>query len=391
LKRISIENAQEGMILGEPIRDEFNNILLNSGVKITANYIHKLKRMGYLQLTVGGDPDTDDIIMEANISVENRNMASRQIKQSFDVAERMTAQFKNESVENIRKNIQQPKFQKVFAKSQVFKEIQNFVKTLVEDILGNKTLSGLNSLKTHDNYTFNHSIDVTITSIFLGKQVGMDSIQLKDLATGGLIHDIGKVFVDKSIINSSAKLTDEQFQKMRVHPEMGYELIKNAVSTMAAQVAYQHHEKQNGTGYPRGLKGLNSIRRSGHEQNVISLMGDVTAVADVHDALISDRSYKKGLPPDQVIKILRNGSGIHFNREILNVFLKGIPMFPVGTGVIIGAGQYKGYIGIVSFVDSGNINLPTIRILSDEKKQRIKAFEIDMRKDPMLQVKSVPL
>ena len=391
MKRISIENAQEGMILGAPIRDEFNNILLNSGVKLTAPYINKLKRMGYLQLTVGGDPDTDDIQIQENISEENRNMASRQIKQSFDVAEKLSAQFKNESIENIKKNIQQPKFQKVFAKSQVFKEIQSFVKTLVEDILGNKTLSGLNSLKTHDNYTFQHSIDVTITSVFLGKQIGMDSLLLKDLATGGLVHDIGKVFVDKEIINSAAKLTEEQFQKMRIHPEMGYELIKNAVPTMAAQVAFQHHEKQDGTGYPRGLKGVNSIRRSGHEQNVISLIGDVTAVADVHDALISDRSYKKGLPPDQVIKILRNGSGIHFNREVLAVFLKGIPMFPVGTGVIIQSGKYKDFIGIVSFVDSGNINLPTIRVIADPKKQRIKAFEIDMRKDPMLQVKSVPL
>lgn len=390
MRRISIESAEEGMILGAPVRDEHNNILLNSGVKLTNVYISKLKRMGYLQLTVGGDPDTDDIIIEDNISEENRNQATRHIKASYNAADKLTMQFKNESIDNIKKNVQQPKFQKVFKNSKVFKEIQDFVKQLVEDILSNKALNGLNSLKTFDNYTFNHSIDVTITSVFLGKSIGMDSLQLKDLATGGLVHDIGKVFIDKSILNSTQKLTDEQFKRMRSHPELGYELIKSAVPTMAAQVAYQHHEKQDGTGYPRGLRGTNTIKRTGHEQNIISLFGDVTAVADVHDALISDRSYKKGMLPDQVIKILRNGSGIHFNREILNAFLKSVPMYPIGTMVQILTGKYKGHFGIVSFVDNKDINLPTVRVLMDPNKQRLRAFELDCRRDPMLQLKSIP-
>jgi len=390
LKRISIDNAQEGMIIGAPVRDENNNILLNTGVKLNRTYIRRLKQMGYMSLIIGGDPDTDDIVIEDNISQENRTRATKYIKSTFELTENLSAQFKNESIENVKKNIQQPKFKKVFSKSKVFKEIQNFVKDLIEDILSNKALNGLNSLKSFDNYTFNHSIDVTITSVFLAKHLGFDSLQLKELATGGLIHDIGKVFVDKSILNKSSRLTEEEFARMKAHPELGYELIKEAVSIMAAQVAYQHHEKQDGTGYPRGLRGINRIKR-GTEQNIISLYGEVTAVADVHDALISDRSYKKGLPPDTVVKILRNGSGIHFNREVLSVFLKGIPMFPVGTGVQIQDGKYKGYIGIVSFVDNNQVNLPTIRILMDPNKKRVRAFEIDLKKFPMTQVKSIPI
>jgi len=142
LKRISIDNAQEGMIIGAPVRDENNNILLNTGVKLNRTYIRRLKQMGYMSLIIGGDPDTDDIVIEDNISQENRTRATKYIKSTFELTENLSAQFKNESIENVKKNIQQPKFKKVFSKSKVFKEIQNFVKDLIEDILSNKALNG---------------------------------------------------------------------------------------------------------------------------------------------------------------------------------------------------------------------------------------------------------
>jgi len=388
LKLIRIENVQPGMILGMPLRDEKENILLNQGVQLSERYINRLKELGFQSIYTGGDPDTEDILIEDIIPEHRRAIARKAIKHAYLLTDRAIKDFKFESVSTIQKNLESPKFQNVFKHIPLLDEVHNIIGDMVDDILSNDMLTGLNSIKTHDNYTYNHSIDVAITSLLIGKKLNLNVRQLSDLAEGCMLHDIGKIFIDNTILNKPGKLTVEEYERMKEHPTLGYFLLRDKGKILSNHVAYQHHERQDGTGYPRGLKGTNTIGKK-ESDGGITLFGEIAAVADIHDAMISDRVYRKGLMPDEVIKILRNLSGIHLNKEILEKFLKVIPIFPVGTNVLILTGRYQDYGAIVSKINEKNLSRPVIRILYDNKKNHVEPFELDLTINLETKIKSI--
>jgi len=389
VKLIRIENVKPGMILGMPLRDENENILLNQGVKLTSRYIERLKELGFQSVYIGGDPDTDDIIVEDIISEKRRSLGRKILKKAYRLTEKAIKDFRYESIETIKKNIESPKFKKVFSQIPIFREVQSIIGEMVDEILSSETLTGLNSLKTHDNYTYNHSIDVAITSLLIGKRLRMDYKKLEDLAVGCMLHDIGKIFIDNKILNKPGKLTAEEYNRIKEHPTLGYLLLREKGKILSNHVAYQHHERQDGTGYPRGLKGTNKIERDASDSE-ITIFGEIAAIADIHDAMISDRVYRKGLMPDEVVRILKNLSGIHLNREILEKFLEIVPVYPLTTRVLILNGRYKNYEAIVSKTNNKNLSRPVIRILYNDKKERIEPFELDLMIDLDIKIKSIP-
>ncbi|KIM05855.1 MAG: hypothetical protein KN64_01460 [Sulfurovum sp. AS07-7] len=133
------------------------------------------------------------------------------------------------------------------------------------------------------------------------------------------MHDIGKIAIPDNILNKPAKLTYEEFEIMKKHSEYGYEMLKHSdrpLLKMAAQIAYTHHEKWDGSGYPNGLKGEG-----------IPLCGRITALADVFDALGSDRVYKKAMDDESIFKIIREGRGTHFDPKLVDIFFENIDKF----------------------------------------------------------------
>ena len=384
---VNIESVIPGMKIGVPIRDANENILLNRNIIITERYINKLKSLGYQSIIVLDDEDTADLIAEDNISEHTRSVIRAKLKNSFELSEKMIKEFKDESMKEVFKNIRSDKFKKNFSKIKIYENLQEVIEQLIEQVLSNDVLNGLNSLKTYDNYTYNHSIDVVITSVMLGKKLGFSGSMLDELAMGCLMHDIGKIFIDKKILNKQDKLTPEEFEKIKEHPTFGYEIMSGR-RILASHVTYQHHERQDGKGYPRGLKGNNKINRE-TGVGLMSLFGEISAIADVHDAMISDRVYRKGFPPDIVIKFLINNAGIHLNRELLEKFLKFTPMYPVGYKIQILNGGYEDYFGVVAKINNKDLNRPIIRILYDYNRKKIKPKEIDLSKEKDIEIKCI--
>lgn len=208
--------------------------------------------------------------------------------------------------------------------------VKEIAKELVLQILeSDEILIDFLDLQNYDDYTYRHSLSVAIFSVAIGHKLGYSTSLLMDLATGALLHDIGKTEISIDLINKPGRLTDEEYATIRLHPEMAVERLKSghSISSFVLNGILSHHERFNGTGYPRGLSGTD-----------IPVYGRILAVADVYDALTSVRPYRKAWFPDEAIEYLVKYRGIHFDPEIIDAFLKIVVPYPVGTMVELSNG-----------------------------------------------------
>ncbi len=168
--------------------------------------------------------------------------------------------------------------------------------------------------ETRSKETGNHVKRVAIYSEILALKYGLSPEQAELLKLASPMHDIGKVGIKDEILNKPGKHTKEEFEIMKTHAELGYEMLKNSnkeILKAAAIVAYEHHEKWDGSGYPRGLKGED-----------IHIFGRITAVADVFDALGSERVYKKAWELDRIFELFKEQRGIHFDPKLIDLFFE---------------------------------------------------------------------
>ncbi len=185
-------------------------------------------------------------------------------------------------------------------------------------------------LKLYDDYTYNHSLDVSILSIAIGIELGLETEELYDLGLCALLHDIGKMAVPIDIISKPAKLTNEEFCVVKQHPIKGAEFFKKhkLVANKIYQGVLTHHEKFDGTGYPNGLSGED-----------IPLFGRIISVADVFDALTSKRPYREPSTASEAIEYLMGGSGSSFDIKIVKAFLNKVAPYPIGSCVKLSNGD----------------------------------------------------
>src|SRR5262249_5904777 len=244
------------------------------------------------------------------------------------------------------------RFQSVLEAAGVAEQIEGQVDAVVAEVLDGAVMTGLTSMRTHDSYTYQHCLDVAVTAAMIGPQLGYDPETLRKLTAGCILHDIGQIFVDPSILHKLSRLTPAEFARVKDHAVLGYLFARDnlRLGLLAAHIAYQHHERQDGGGYPRGLLGTNRLVRGAeiHLPGRISPLGEIAAIADFPDACSSDRPDPPRLPPDRVWRMVREAAGAHLNREIAEVFLTALPPFPLGTSVEVTAGAYAGHRGVVA-------------------------------------------
>ena len=238
---------------------------------------------------------------------------------------------------------------------------------------------------THNDYTFRHPVDVAVLGLLLGRTAGLPRDQLREPALGCLLHDLGKMYIDEAIFDTPGKLTPEELDGIKKHPRMGFELIRRmpVFSILPAHVAYRHHERQDGDGYPRGLIGNNVLARSLSERmnpRQMLLIAEIAAVADVYSALTSDRPYRTAMPLDRVSQIMSEMSGGHLNAEVVLMLQRTIPMFPVGHWVEVLTGTYRGWRGGVSELSPDALHNAAIRLLLDDRGDRVATpVDVDLR------------
>ncbi|MDD2997855.1 MAG: HD-GYP domain-containing protein [Erysipelotrichia bacterium] len=232
--------------------------------------------------------------------------------------------------------------------------------TMVEEVLqAPDAIMNLMDIKSFDDYTFTHNVNVATISLLIGVAMGFSREEMDDLGTGCLLHDIGKLKIPLSILNKEGKLTDQEFAEMRAHPTYGYDILAKSkgISERAKMVVVQHHEKFEGSGYPRKLKGTE-----------ISLFGRICAVADVYDALTTDRPYRVAMPPYEAMKILTAGMDNHFDPKIVGVFIRKFSLYPAGSLVELNDGS----IALVLKNNPVSVVRPVIKIVIDSSGRKLK-------------------
>lgn len=340
MRKISVDGVREGMLLARTIYSEDGNILLSAGMKLMESYISRLKGLNIYEIYID-DKISYDIEINDIISDETRFEARVAIKNAMD---------------SIR-----------FGSSIDVKPIRDTVCRMIDELMNDKNaVINLHDIKSLDQYTFGHSVNVCVLSIITGLSMDYDQDKLKELAMGAMLHDIGKTRIPAEILNKPDALTDSEFEIIKKHTNYGYEMLKKSVelTTYASYIALTHHEKYNGEGYPLGLKG-----------DGIHEFSRIVAIADVYDAITSDRAYKRRRQISEAIEYLVGMGGHHFDYEIVRKFLGHVTTYPLGTCVKLNTGQ----TAIVVDINKKYPNRPIIRLIRDEAGVMLDRFsELDL-------------
>jgi len=323
---------RKGMTLAENLYGRSGTILLTKGTVLTSAYLKSILRLNFNGVYIDDDYSKDlEIVrlIDENLKVQ----AVQAVKNMFITA---------------------GDGYKVSESQQ--RQIQELVSSIIGDILKNEhAMINMIDIKVFDDYTYYHSVNVAVISIVMGVALDFDRHQLHDLCLGALLHDIGKVFIPKHILQKENDLNYEEIEEVRRHPIVGCEYLKKAFNlpnTVTAAIM-DHHEKCDGSGYPEG--------RTGER---ISKFGKIVAVADVYDALTSDRPYRTALLPSDAIELVMGSAGTHFEASLVDTFLRRIAPYPIGTIVMLS----NGYTGIVveNYVDF--CLRPTVRVIKKDDR-----------------------
>lgn len=244
------------------------------------------------------------------------------------------------------------------------------VDLLVEEIGGSierhpHALISLSRLRTSDEYTYMHSVAVCALMVALARRMEMPEEQVREAGVAGLMHDVGKMMIAPEILNKPGRLTPEEFEVMKSHPEAGLRILDASlqVNAIVRDVCLHHHEKVDGSGYPHGLVG---------EQ--ISLFARMGAVCDVYDAITSDRPYKKGWGAAQSIREMASWKG-HFDPVVFQSFVKTVGIYPVGALVRLDSGR----LAVVVEQHDQNLLSPKVKIfMSARTGRRFPPFVVNL-------------
>lgn len=290
---------KSGMIIAKKLYGNNNELMLSKGQVLTDMEVNRIRLLEFQGIYIT-DNISADIEVKNVISSRLRNNIVKAVKDVFVNLENKELPFNNEKTHTL--------------------------KSMVDDIVGKITVNpnaiiNMLNLKAFNDYTYYHSVNVAVLSIVVGVSLGLNKNELYKLGLGALLHDIGKVFIPKEILEKKSKLDDEEFEQIQQHSLKGSNYLKEKwdIPIESTIAILNHHEKYDGSGYPLKLK-----------SKKISLFGRIVAVADVFDALTSNRPYRVTFSPSDAMEYIMGGSGTQFDPKIVSAFAKSIVPYPEG-------------------------------------------------------------
>ncbi|MFC4303066.1 HD-GYP domain-containing protein [Cohnella boryungensis] len=339
MRLVDIEAVEPGQILGKTIFSSNGAVLLSTGVQLTVFMISTLKRIGVTTVYID-DPLYRDISHEDLLSEETKRAVIYQMSETF---------------EQLRSG-------KTFST----KAVSQSVDELLEDVLKNQNLLiHLSDIRTADNAKFLHAMNVCMIASLLGVNMGFNMLQLKELAIGALLHDIGKL--------DAPEVEEGRFH----HAWRGFDLLKNKreYSLLVAHVAFQHHEAIDGSGVPRGLTG-----------DDIHTYAKITAVANMYDNMIYPQNEDTpALMPHEACENLNAYSNTLLDHEVLVQFMRIVSIYPNGISVKLSNRQ----TGVVVGQHRGLPGRPVVRVIDKEGEDAVGYSELDLAQHPTLFIESV--
>lgn len=315
-----MRSVTEGMRIDQNVVDRTGRTLIAKGTYLDDFMIDALIKKGVMGIyTSEGEDDPD----EANIPIETREKIEKltvadpvKVKLSESVKQRVS-----EGIQYLYQNTSSDDFTSAS---------KNIANDLMKTVLENDSIAfDVGALKVSDEYTFKHSVDVATMAMVIGKHHGLSQKEIHNIGITGLLHDMGKSKIPNEILNKPDKLTDEEFTVMKNHTVYGYEILKDK-KELTEEIrlgVLQHHEKINGRGYPLGLS-----------EDEISPYAKILSVADIYDALVTKRPYKKPFSQRDAIEIIMSMTD-ELDIDVMKSFLATVILYPVGSTVKLSNGE----------------------------------------------------
>ena len=323
-KYISTRVIKPGMILEQTIADRADRVLIARGTVLDEYHIDSMKKMG-----VTGVYIRTGVIEEKHEG--NEPVITVQVQQQIDkvkIEDRARVHLSESVKKRVAEGVQ---YLYRDTESTGFVDMtRSITDDLMKAIEDNEAIAvDISALKVSDEYTFKHSVDVATMSMIVSRQYGLPDEQIYEIGISGLLHDIGKSKIPNEILNKAGKLTDEEFALIKQHSLLGYQILKDKpeLSNAIKLGVLQHHEKINGSGYPMGAT-----------EDKIHIFAKIIAVADIYDALVTERPYKKAFTPRDAVEMIMAMTG-ELDLKVMQSFLESVILYPVGTNVDLSNGE----------------------------------------------------
>lgn len=318
MRYVSLDKITDDMVLAQNIKDEFGRVLLTEGAKLSPRKRAKLRNFDINGVYID-DIWSADIFIQPTV---DEALANRSIKA---------------------------------LKEMNLDEIENCASDIVDKLMtSDDYIHDMETIKAYDENTLEHCINVAICAVTLGIGMGYNFYRLKNLAVGSMLHDVGKQMVPIEIINKKGRLTNEEMDIVKKHPDYGYQILSQEINVFSStrEIVHQHHENWDGSGYPRGL----------HDEQIYEL-AMITHICDVYDALISKRSYKEAFSYQTAIDIVKNGNNTMFRPDVTEAFFRYVPIYHKGSEVELSNGEHA----LVFKNNRGNMLNPIVKLQGGEK------------------------
>lgn len=350
--RIAALNEQIiGERLGHNITDPAGHILLRAGVRLNRRYVELLQARGYLSVPVH-DPLAPDVLPPEAVREETGIIARAAVQRSLKGA--------------------------AAPRRPVAATVRSVVDRIIADIEANAALTyNVSALRSVQDTLLTHSVNVCVYSVILAATLGMEREDIRHLGVGALLHDIGKVYY-LDLVNKPGALEPAEFERLKHHTTDGYQLLRSqkGIHLFSAHAAYQHHERCDGHGYPRGLD---------HKQ--IHPWALIVAVADVYDTITGDRPYGVGLPaPAAMAELRQEAERGHLAPQLVLRFTERVAAYPEGSILLLESGQ----IAVVTQQTPRRPDAPQVRVLTDAHLNLVQPYPAVLRgQTPATTVRSV--
>ncbi|MDP4094632.1 MAG: HD-GYP domain-containing protein [Bacillota bacterium] len=321
---VGINSVVSGMKMAETIFNDYGGIIVSETTILDEHIIRKLKNLDITKIKV---LDESEEIIHASDSELFRAQYNVNVEVVKDVLHDIS----------VGRNVNMHRIEMVSD-------------SLFERINENRDIVGcINQIRSVDDYTFAHSVNVSLLAMLIAKWLRFDSQKIRELVQAGLLHDIGKARISEDILNKKGSLSKEEFDEIKKHPVYGYRAVENipGISKDICLGILMHHERNDGSGYPVGIKG-----------DKIHEFAKIIAVADIYDAMTSNRSYRERESPFEVFEIFENNSFGVLDPVVTNAFLSNIAAYYIGDLIQLN----NGMLGEIVYINPMHISQPLVKV-----------------------------
>ncbi|MDB5105236.1 MAG: hypothetical protein JWP91_2925 [Fibrobacteres bacterium] len=381
--QLSIEEIQPGMKVARSILGVGHGATLVAGFVLDEQVISRCRKQGIRSLWVS--LNGDDELPNGNVNDQLALQAQHAWQENLGLLEKI-GETQDSALDNLSRFKSDPgRFKDIVASE----KLKGIVDQIIKSILGQEPLSvNLASIRTKDGYLYQHALDVTITATMIATRLKFTLGDIQELALGCFLMDLGMVIVPPYLLEKLEPLTNPERNLLNEHPSVGFTILRanGGIPINAAHVAFQHHERSDGNGYPRGLKGSGLVPRKSisNEGGIIHRYAEVAAVADLYLSAISPRPGIRPVAPLDAMRMLIAEAGAALNPHVVNALITLIPVFPAGTRIVVTKAAnvfLVGSIGVVTKANPVQKEKPQIILLQDKFKRKINPVVVDLEEE----------